>query len=440
MSQQGEIYYLAPTTQDLYTVPPDLLHPLGTPLEVNYNHLLDDIDDELDELEYQNYVDTEIDEIEREELEQQFRESIYDESVSNEILNHVKWDSRFKRWGHIALALSLVGTANAAPYLGDVRINMADADQAKSSVIEVYPALEGDTSNNATIFYDGFNTYGAYNLANKLEYGVQQALGGEGWSVQYNNAILDVKKLGDIVDAKLEKNPSIDGIDIVTHSMGDIPGIHYAVEKTNNSWVPIETVTIIAGPADYDTLTDHTKHELGIPEHIAWIPWIEYSTVFRYALEMYFYEQDLRKDPFKTISGINRRFSNGNITSNLFLSSQIKAISSADVPENILETDPNPDKFQTVYNVVQLTHDTVVENDEAADKICEAVLSNGNPCNRFTFEYGGHGDYYKKNVLVEYEKLFAKIAEVNKPQVAREKARHALNLYGVYGEDTFISH
>jgi len=462
MSQQGEKYYLAPTTQDPYFMPPDPFQREGYSLEVDVDPFLIDSDEQLDDQEIQDFLDGENEIIERarqEALQERTRENAptiektpveetptYDtwpdedepqvEQAPEKLLRHVKWNSRFKRWGSVALSLSFIGAANNAIYFGDARVNMIAEAKARTTVIDVYPALENDTTKNATVMYDGFNTYGARNFARTLGDSIQLAFPGEGMSVQYNNGAFEAAKITPVVDKKLARYPEVNGADVVSHSLGIIPATKYIADKSNNTWFPVETATLIAGPANFDGLTDKTQHELRTAEDLAWIPLIEYSSLFRYLLEMNFYQDDIKKNVSNALAGINDRFAKGNTTSNAFLARQIKAAINADVPGTIASI--KDAKFRTIFNIVKLTHDSVVDKDDSAEKICKAVIAIGHICNVFEID-DGHGEYYQKSSQEIYKQLFKDIAAVNKPQLEAERARFAMIRQAYFGEDTMLA-
>jgi len=326
-----------------------------------------------------------------------------------------------------ALGASLFSGVHVGYYLNDVRANMAETEEAKPTIRIMSDTPEESDSHKATIFYHGFNMYGASDLVEWLGEGAKQAYDGEQWSIQYNNAPLDAQEIADAVNEKI-KERGITSVDVVTYSMGDVPGIENAVNTINTSWVDVESVTVMSGPMDYDGLTDKTKDELAIAKSFAWIPWVEYSTPFRYLAEMYFYKDSIERDPLETIEGINTRFSYGNYTTNAFLASQINSISDSDIGSDIQSIDPT--KFQPVINYIKINDgkDTVVDNDYSADKLCESAEKIDLTCNIFEVN-STHGNYW--NTVDEYNKVFAQVGEILKPQVEKEKGRYAMYLYNL---------
>jgi hypothetical protein len=357
---------------------------------------------------------------------------IHDASLSPEGQKYIKRLHRRHKLARFALTAGLLASLPTSFYLSDVRANMAEAAEAKPTIRVMSEALNEDASNKATIFFHGFNTFGASDLVRSIGEGAQQAFEGEQWSVQYNNAPLDAEEISDALNEKLQER-HITSVDVVTYSMGDVPGIDAAVDIINNDWRHVESITILSGPADYDGLTEKTKEELSIAKNLAWIPWIEYSTPFRYFAEMYFYKDAIERNPMAAVGGINTRFMNGNVTTNLFLSSQINSISDSDIKGKINSI--NEDKFRPVINYVKIKDgkDTVVDNDYSAEKICEYANDKGLVCNVFEVN-SRHGEYYLSTD--EYNAVFEQVGELLRPQVKQEQARYALNLYSYYQLDT----
>ncbi len=344
--------------------------------------------------------------------------------------------------GKFAMTSILLFNAVTAPYLADVRLNMVENSDAKPTIQEIYPALSEDDKHKATIYFDGFNTSGARYLANVIGPSVQQAFGGEGWAVQYNNAVLNAAELSKLVHEKIDtKNNGldeyIDAVDVVAHSMGVDPAVKFIEDSSNEDWANIENTVLISVPSDYDSLTPKTKSELDSTKNFAWIPWIEHSSWARYALEWYFYKEDIQKNPFGTVGGINTRFNNGGVTSNEFLISQIKSVTNSNIAESIGNLDE--DAFRTTISYIEISNDNVVNNSDAAEKICKAALAKHLNCNVYKIK-STHGGYYLPETQEEFDRIFKEIAEFTGPLVAAEKARHALETdFSYYQQDTMLT-
>lgn len=334
---------------------------------------------------------------------------------------------RLRRRTKLAKGALIAGLAIHLPialYMSDVSANMEAVSKMAPTIEEIAPATD-PLNNTVTIFYDGFNTFGAHNLVHYLGPSVQEAYEGEQWSIQYNNAPLDAARIASIVNEKIAEK-HITSVNVVSYSMGDQPGTENAVDVINNSWTNVESINILSGPSSYDGLTDSTKNELAIAKGFSWIPWVEYSTPFRYLAELYFYRDNFKNQPIKTISEINERFDNNEVTTGLFISSQINAIADANIPAEIEKIDPN--KFQPVINYIKIKEgqDSVVNNEYSAEAICAAAFKMHLHCNVVEVN-SEHSQYYQTTDV--YTEAFQELSPIVAEQVAEEKADYAARLY-----------
>lgn len=327
-----------------------------------------------------------------------------------------------RAFGRAALAVTLTLALPISTYVADVRANMAESESAKPTIRVMNEAATEAGADKATIFYHGFNTIGASDLVRTLGKGASQAFEGEQWSVQYNNSPINAELIGEIAQDKIYKS-NTQSVDIISYSMGDITALKNSFEFIDSNSADVETVTILSGPADYDGLSEKTREELELAKSLAWIPGIEYSTIGRYVAEMYFYKDDIEKNPANAIAGINNRFMSGAVTTNNFLASQIYDVSDANIKDSIKSVSEL--KFRPIINYVKIKHgnDTVVDNDYSAEKICQYANEKGLICNIFEVD-SRHGLYWKTSEA--YDKVFAEIAQVVKPQVADERERLTL--------------
>lgn len=334
--------------------------------------------------------------------------------------------------GKVAVMSLLFVNANVSAYLSDVRNNMIATAEAEPSVLHIGDPLN-EPDKKANIYFDGFNTFGASNLIKSLGEGYQQAYDGENWSIQYNNAPLNSAELSELTLARLT-DEDVQSVDYVSYSMGDDPMLDVAVDTIANTDTRVENITIIAGPADFDTLTENTKEELALAKNLAWIPWIEYSTSFRYILETYFYRDNIQRNAWAAFGGINTRFSNGDVTTNSFLASQIESVSKLNIPQKLEEIGKlSETKHMPNINVITINdnRDTVVDNDRSAEKICGAAFKAGLHCTIRGVDSVHSGYYFPKSVE-QYTAAFDSLASLSKTYTADEIARIALIRQGQY--------
>jgi len=357
-------------------------------------------------------------------------------------------DERFEKYlkkrrrniaiGKVAVGTGLFFQAATAPYFGDVRVNMLETESAEPTVSVLREATDPAFENTATIFFDGFNSYSADHLVKKLGPGYQDAFDGELWSVGYNNAPLNPADITELVKDKIEAR-GITKVKVVLHSQASAPGTDTYVDIIANTWTDVEDVIYIESPADFDSLTEKTQDELGFAKELAWIPWIEYSTLFRLGLEGYFYQEAMQKNPIQTSGGIATRFENGNMTTNAFLASQINSIGDANVAAKIEEIAQYADTKHMPnisYIMIDDNKDLVVDNLEASQKICDAAGDDLNCTVRSV--KSAHGEYYLPQSVEEYNRVFNELANITKPYTTQEAARHALNLYGIYQDERLL--
>lgn len=350
-----------------------------------------------------------------------------------------KYLTKRRRW--IALGKAAVGTglfinAAIAPYLGDVRANMIESADARPSVQIIANAIDPENSDHATVFFHGFNTYGARHLTNTIGPGYQAAIDGQLWSMQYNNAPLDNHFMSEALIEKFNEE-GITSVDFVLYSQGGVAGSAVITDIIEKTWVDVENVTYASSPSSFDTLTEKTKEEIGIAKDMAWIPWIEYSTLFRLGAEAYFYRNEMQNNFATASGGIMTRYNNGNMTNNLFLGSQINAMVEADVPSEIEQWGEYADeKFIPSINFALTESDIVVNNRASISEICPAARKIGSQCIVRAVN-ARHGEYYLPKSVEEYNRVFQELADVTKPYIMQEASRQALNLYYLYQKETF---
>jgi hypothetical protein len=215
--------------------------------------------------------------------------------------------------------------------------------------------------------------------------------------------------------------------------MGDVPGIISAVDIINKGIATVESITILSGPSDYNGLTDATKNELSIAKSFSVIPYVEYSTGFRFIAEMYFYRGDFEKDPAATLAAIWDRFQKKDITTSIFISSQIDSINDANLPETLQTI--NQSKQQPVINYIKIKNgqDSVVNNDYSSEALCDAAVDKADlSCNIVEVD-SEHSQYYRTQET--YTEAFQTLAPIVSEQVQKEQGIYAMKLYAATHSD-----
>lgn len=358
------------------------------------------------------------------------REKSLNEAADSQQERKHRTRRRLNKFGKVAVTSLLILDVHVTAYVIDVHENMVAADEAQSTIGILDEAPDETTAQKANVYFHGFNTFNADDLVHRFGHTYQEDYGGENWSIQYNNAVLDSAKLSTLVLDRFEKEETQQA-DFISYSMGDDPMMNVAVDTVANTDIDVQNITIMSGPADYDTLTDATKEQLAIAKSLAWVPWIEYSTPFRYALEAYFYRDNFERDPIEALDGMNIRINRGDMTTNRFLASQINSIANLDVPSKIKEIAEYADtKHMPNINVIVIKDekDTVVDNARSAEKICKTAEEVGLNCTVTSVD-STHGGYWSESSLVEYTNAFTELAPIDKEYTVAEVARVALNEY-----------
>jgi hypothetical protein len=91
----------------------------------------------------------------------------------------------------------------------------------------------------------------------------------------------------------------------------------------------------------------------------------------------------------------------------------------ANIPDKIRTISNDPGKLKTIFNVVVIDGDKVIDDETSAIEICKAVEEIHHICNIFHVPTpnGGHGGYYTPEGQVKYKELFQEIQRVNAPQL-----------------------
>lgn len=364
------------------------------------------------------------------------RESEVQQATDERFQKYLKKRRRMIAIGKVAVTTGLFIGANVSPYLADVRANMLETADARPSVVERQPDHPID-EHKANVFMHGFNTYGAQDLINRLGDGYQDAFDGESWAVQYNNAPLSSNLIGTMLVDRFEEQ-DISSTDFVLYSQGGVTGAEAVTKVIADTWVDVENVTFASSPSSYDTLTDKTKEEIGIAKDMAWIPWIEYSTLFRLGAEAYFYRNEMQSNFAAASNGIMTRYGNGDMTSNQFIGSQINKMVEANVASEIEKWGEYADtKHMPNINYILIEDDKVVDNREAAKEICTAAQKIGAHCTILTVK-ADHGGYFQPSAIEDYNRVFNELSDIVAPYTSQEASRHALTLYGIYQDERLL--
>lgn len=281
-----------------------------------------------------------------------------------------------------AQALILATTTAIAVYWGDVQENKEVQSSATASIDVHQAPLNPDNNTSALIFFNGFGTYDADEIADTLSPGLKQHLDGESWSVSYGNAPLNTQKIArHIIDLAEERN--ISTIDIVGYSAGGVIGIDTAAELASEEGVTIRSITTVSTPDGIQGLRPHQRKELESAEILAAIPGAQYSTAVRFGGEVYFMRNrfdegglvtrinDFGKTALQAMDNLSRP----NIPGTWLLVDQALAIADSDIEANLKKITEQYSDGRPLPSLLYLGtgdpgRDYMVDDDLSSSKIC----------------------------------------------------------------------
>lgn len=318
-----------------------------------------------------------------------------------------------RRMGRVGFVATSIGVLVGTAYWADVAHNIQEEKEAEPGIYILADPLDEENNHKATIILDGFNTMNANSYTREIGESIQQYADGELWSVDYNNAPLNGKTIFESAFELAEKR-GITSISVATYSMGDIPGVEVATDFYVSSPLPVEKISITAGPSDVEGLQPYRQWELDFAKNVAEkIPGATHSTFWRYVAELYFYKDYYIKDDgfnigtFMKVGGsILKHFWEGDYTSNSFLLSQIDAMNSSDIKQNLEEigeaSDPESEDYNgklppivMYFGTGKGGYDAMVNNKYSSEKICEYAETSGMPCFQYYVPGAVHSEYYR---------------------------------------------
>ncbi len=314
-------------------------------------------------------------------------------------------ERRSRLWPRIS-KYAFIAVSATTPYWVDVGLNTLAEQEAAPSISVIAAPLDEANSQKATILFNGFNTINANGLVKSLGESIQQYADGELWSVHYDNALLNDKKIYDAI-LDLAEQRGITSISVGSYSMGAISSTEVVKDLVNDSPLTVEYVPIYSGPSGYDGLRPERQAELDFAHTVAsFIPGASHSSLWRYGVELFFYKDVYLRDDgfrldkfFKVAGDIIERFQNGQYTTNSFLLSQIDALGSANIPRDIEQIGENPQNKPLptfmYFGIGKDGRDDMVDNKYSSQVICDAVQKAGMACLTYTVSGAVHSEYYR---------------------------------------------
>jgi hypothetical protein len=339
-------------------------------------------------------------------------------------------------------------------YWSDVAENITEESKAEPSIKVVAQAQNPENEDRVVIIEDGFNTVNANYLSKTLAPAIQHAVDGEVWSVQSNNAPMNVDTLlYKVLD--LAESRDIKSISIATYSMGNMRGTSLAEKIVKESDIPVENIVIMSGPSGYDSLRESRKEEMAWAKVIAQlVPGSAHSTFWRAVAELWFYKDAFTKPEanpwesvtknvprfFDVLKGIQIRFRQPH-TSNASLLMQMDALNGNPVGkiEALGAYEHEHDKQLTnITYVSSSAYDAMLDDTIANDDFQRGAEKGGLPFNSYEVEGVYHGNYYVKDAVPAYDTTFKEASKEIITQTQLARATKELRNYEAYTIDTFL--
>lgn len=343
-----------------------------------------------------------------------------------------------------ALAFATIDTA----YWSDVNENRAEQAAAEVTINVIGKPLDEANSTKATVFIDGFNTYDANYLAKSVGPAVQQVADGELWSLSYNNAILNRKKIYEtIVD--LAKERGIESVSVAGYSMGGIIAVEAASDIIVNSSIEVNSIDLMHTPDGSDGLQPYQKKELGFAQNLAeWVPGAIDSSWVRFAGELYFYKNNYTKGQFKdwdiahntgvlidnayrftrTFGSILEKFDNPKQASMQLLTEQVYKINQFDMLDELKKiTEHRKEKQMPVVIYLGMEADSLVKDELTAENFYKYTHATDIDYFSYTVPDAVHSQYNRS--IDEYMKVFEAASGPVSADIKDEAKKHTYFLY-----------
>lgn len=346
-------------------------------------------------------------------------------------------------------ALALAVTTLTSSYWGNVNDNRAEQANAEVSLSLIHQPLDDANSDKATIFIDGFNTYDADHIADKLGPGIQKITDGEVWSLSYNNALLNREKIYKTI-MEMVKKRHIQSISFAGYSMGGIIATEAATDVVTKSDIDTTAVMMLHTPDGKAGLQEYQKRELGLSQTIAEnVPGAIDSTWVRFAAEMYMnkgaYTQGLfdewwdvnhetkaivdNVDGFiDTYRYVDDRLKDPKQTSTQLLSQQVYKIDQFNMQNELHEMAKQKEKKQMpAILYFEMDNDYMVKDQLSSANFRTDSLKNGIPFYSYNVPNAIHSQFDKSTK--QYMQTFELANNEVSGTIRNEAARHALYLY-----------
>lgn len=362
----------------------------------------------------------------------------YESQPSNEELDALKYAEKYqkKRTRRLlgAQALILAATTAVSAYWGDVE-NNREVQASASASIDIHESpLNPENDSSAIVFFNGFGTYDAGEIADTFSPGLKKHLDGESWSISYGNAPLNTKKIArQIVELADERN--ITTLDIVGYSAGGVIGIDTAAELAADEGITIRSITTVSTPDGIQGLRPYQRKELESAELLAAIPGAQYSTAVRFGGEVYFMRNRFDKgDPITRVQNFGKaalqakeNLSRPNLPGTWLLVDQTLAIADADIKANLKKINELYGQSKPLPSLLYLGtgepgRDYMVDDDTSSMNICRYARLSKMICS--TYDVPGAIHTMPAKTADAYTTAFAEAGDTLTHNIERSERRY----------------
>ncbi len=292
--------------------------------------------------------------------------------------------------GGIALGVSLATGIGALNH--DIQSNK-ELQATSSPTVEVMIEPSDSTTEIPLEFLHGIGTINANPLARYIGPAAQEMIGGEVWSVGYNNAHLDERvTAGKIVTQANERG--ITHVQLVGYSGGFIMATKVARIIAEESSLQVVGISGISAPDGFETVREEHVEAVELLNVLDIFPDLAYSTPVRKLGELAFrsdrYLEDGQVDIgklWRTWDEINEVVDTNKLPGTWLILDQLALIETANIAADLQAISrASPTRLRPVisyFGTAQPGIDAVVDDAKAAQAICGYAHKAGMDCHHF---------------------------------------------------------
>lgn len=268
--------------------------------------------------------------------------------------------------GYAGMAMSLAGIHAGV----NIAQNQEIAASSEVRIDILAESIDPDNNNTAIVSIDGFNELDAENVSSSIGVGIQQAVDGQLWSVNYNNSLFDERAIARAIVRESIEN-DIDRVILNGYSAGG--NISFSVyqelqqissmksdRSPESDSLPVTTsqlelplVVVTATPNGIDRVKVHFQDQIELFNFLAThAPDLLYYDPARFIGELYYRQDVMQNDPIGTIIDSWDYVFNDKATPAWLLELQLQAIAESDLERVINDIGEYADNNNTPQPVV----------------------------------------------------------------------------------------